>query len=122
VSTLTEMDGRDGNRSAMGRLSKPLTCARSLAIEEADWDEEGREKWNAATQRERPAKPNQKGKRNYLPLPFLGMEVGGDGGGLLWMVMEREEKKRGRGRNSGLKFFSALGEVRRTDGHTRQAS
>lgn len=107
VSTLTEMDGRDGNRSADGgRLGKPLTCARSLAIEEDDWDEE-REKWNAATRQERPAKPNQKGKRDYLPLPFLGMEVGGDGGGLLWLMMERE--KRERGRNSGLKFFFCPG-------------
>lgn len=106
--------GRDGRTGwepfgGWGRLGKPLTCARSLAIEGDDWDEEGREKWNAATRRERPARPNQKGKKDYLPLPVLGMEVGGDGGGLFWLMMERE--KRERGRNSGLKFFSALGEV-----------
>lgn len=75
-------------------MGKPLTCARSLAIEEDDWDEEGRKKWNAATRRERRARPNQKGKRDYLPLPFLGMEVGGDGGGLLWLMMEREKRER----------------------------
>lgn len=62
----------------------------------------------------------KKGKKDYLPLPFLGLEVGGDGGGLFWLMMERE--KRERGRNSGLKFFSALGEVQWANGHTRPAS
>lgn len=38
-------------------------------------------------------------------------------GGLFWLMMERE--KRERGRNSGLKFFSALGEVQWAKGaHT----
>lgn len=52
---------------------------------------------------ERPARPNQKGKKDYLPLPFLGMEVGGDGRGLFWLMMEGG--KREKGRISGLKFF-----------------
>lgn len=67
---------------------------------------------------ERPARPNQKGKKDYLPLPFLGIEVGGDGGGLFWLMMEREKRERE-------KLWSQIffcPEVQWANGHTRQAS
>lgn len=38
-------------------------------------------------------KTKSKREKRYLPLPFLGMEVGGDGGGLLWLMMEREKER-----------------------------
>lgn len=35
-----------------------------------------------------------KRKKNYLPLPFLGMEVGGDERGVFWLMMERKKRER----------------------------
>ena len=61
-------------------------------------------------------KTKSKRKKDYLPLPFLGMEVGGDGGGLFWLMMEREKEREGETLVSN--FFSALGEVRWVNGHT----
>lgn len=117
--------GRDGRTGwepfgGWGRLGKPLTCARSLAIEGGRLGRGGKGEMECSDSTRETCKTKSKRKKRLSTTTFprdggwwrwRGVVLVDDGGG-----KEREREK------LWSQIFFALGEVQWADGHTRQAS